>query len=260
MQIFLYIFCLLLFLKILRRTIIKLKVSFLKKEIKKNPLIGERDLDSTFLYKKNGYTLRYTTRELPSGEKEISWISYKYRLSSPEESIYKIKRFFQRLILYSRLKPSLFLFLFFIIIVVYIWVIIPESKKIGFYKFSLSRIIGIKPQDIEYIGGGRFEIYGKRIIPQKGRAEPFIFTINPLRWLFFSDYGYITRWRGKEQGGYITQYLKGDQDRISVKEFGRDIHGKIGGGEVKWDIPKRNGSEFRQDIKIKEGEVRVIDH
>lgn len=236
------------------------KVYFFKKKIKKNPLIGIKDLDGSFLYKDKGYTLRYRIEIIPSGEKKINWVSYKYRLTAFEEFIYKVKRFFKRFILYFRLKPSLIIPFFLIIVILYIWVLIPQTAKINFYKWSVSRMVGVSPQQVEYKGGGWFEVYGKRIIPEDARTEPLTFTINPLRWLFFSDYGYVTRWRGKEYGGYKTHDLKIDKERgISIKEQSRDIHGKFEGDKIKWDVSKETGRPLSQDIEIKEEGIRIID-
>ena len=79
-----------------------------------------------------------------------------------------------------------------------------------------------------------------------------IFTVNPLYWLFFSDYGSLRRWRGKDYGGYKTDPLKIDPEgRISIREAGREIHGKMeGNGELKWDIPSGPVVSSKQDIKI----------
>lgn len=266
----LYILCTLLFLKILRSATIKLKLCFLKKEIKKNPLIGEKDLDGTLLYKKNGYTLRYSIEELPSGEKKIQWISYKLHLTALEEFIYKIKIFFQRLILYSRLKPSLIFSFFLIVIVIYIWTLIPEPTKIGFYKSLISHTVGVSPKQIEYKGRGWFEIYGKRIVSKERHVEPFVFTVNPWRWLFFSDAGFVTRWRGKESG-YKTHYLKIDKEgKISTVETGQEafggkvklryLEGKVEGDKIKWRVPGGAEPGVTEDIKITEEGIRVIGH
>lgn len=245
----------------LSRVIRKSKVSFLKKEIEKNPFKGTKDLDGSYFYKNKGYTLRYRIKEFPSGEKKIEWISYKRRLTGFEEFIYKIKRLFSRLVFYPRPRPFIVILLFSIIIIFYIWVLIPQSSKINFYKWSVSRMIGVSPQQVEYKAGGWFEVYGKRIMSEDKHTEPLTFTINPLRWLFFSDYGYVTRWRGKEYGGYKTHYLKTDKKgEISIiKEAGRDIHGKLEADKIKWDVSKDAGPTVTQDIEIKEEGIRVID-
>lgn len=269
MAILLYIICAFLFLKILRRTIVKLKLFFLKKEIEKNPLVGEEDLDGTFRYIKNGYTLRYGIEELSSGKRKISWVSYKFRLTALEEFIHKIKIFFKRLMLNFRLKPSLTLPFFLIIIVAYALTFIPESKKIKFYQFTLSHMLGIKPKYIKYKGGGWYGISGKRIISEEGRVEPFTFTVNPWHWLFFSDPGYVIRWRGKESG-YKKHYLKIDeQGKISTEEKGREAfggkvklpytEGKVEGGTIKWSAPQGAQSGVTDDIKRTEEGIRVID-
>lgn len=260
MNILLYILFIFLFLKILNRIISKLKVSFLKKEIKKNPFIGIKDLDDTYLFKKEGYILRYRIVDLPSGDKEIKLISYKCRLTGFEEFIYKIKRFIGRAVLYPRLKTSVIISLFLIIVILYIWILIPQTVKINFYRWSAARMIGVSPEQVEYKEAGWFEIYGKRIIPEDKRTEPLTFTINPLRWLFFSDYGYVTRWRGKEYGGYKTHDLRLDEERkISIKETGRPAHGKFEGDKIKWDVSKGKGLPLTQDIEIKEEGIRIID-
>lgn len=247
----------------------KSKLYFLKKEIEKSPLIGAKDLDGAYFYKKNGYTLRYRIIKLPSGEKKIRLISYKSRLSGLEEFIYKIKRFFQRIIFYSHIKHFLVISFFLIITIIYIWILIPESKKEGFYKFALSHAIGVSPEQVEYRGGGWFEIYGKRIISTDKRSEPLTFEVNPLRWLSFSDFGSVTRWRGKESGGYKTYDLKTDKEgKISTEETGReifggkvklpDIEGKAEGNKIEWGTSEGAGP-FSQDIEATKEGIRVID-
>ena len=126
---------------------------------------------------------------------------------------------------------------------------------------ALSRAIGVSPEHVEYKGGGWFQIYGKRIISEDKRTEPLTFTINPLHWLFFSDYGYVTRWKGKEYGGYKTHYLETDKEgKISTENGGREVHGKIEGDKIKWDVHTKSKSSVSQDIKITEEGIRIVDH
>lgn len=257
MRIIIYILCAFLALRILRYAVIKSKIYYLKRQIQKQPLIGIQDLDGTRLYKKNGYALRYSIKELSSGEKKIQWISSKLRLTGLELVAHKIRRLFQRLLIRSRLKPYLISSFSIIIFIIYLWVLIPEPKKIAFYKSALSRIVGVNPEEVEYKGGGWFEVYGKRIMP--GHTEQLTFTVNPLRWLFFADLGSVTRWRGKDSGGYRTHELKADeQSREITRHKYIPVHGKKEGDKIEWDRPVGSGSTI-QDIEIEKEGIRIID-
>ena len=270
MAFLLYILCAIIILKILIRGIRKSKIFFLKKEIEKSPLIGIKDLDGTYLYKKRGYTLRYRIIGLPSGIKKIKLISYKSRLTAFEGFIYKIKEYFQRLMSYSHLKPSLILPIFLIIIIVCVWMLIPQPKKARVYELVISRAVRVSSEQVEYKGGGWFEIYGKRIASKDKRAEPLTFTVNPFRWLFFGDAGFVTRWRGKDSGGYKTYYLEKDKEgKITARETGREIftgkvkfpyvEGKVEGDKIKWAVPEGTTPGVTQDIKTTEEGIRIID-
>lgn len=231
----------------------KIRFAVLKKKIKSNPYIGEADIDGTYLYRQDGYSIRYRIIKLPSGKTDIEWLSLKRRFSAYEEMTRKLRKEFFDFWHYQKwfmlFRPSFFLFLIVGVIILYSEVIETQEAKTNRFKWLIASAIGISTKDIQYIGDGRLEISGQRQRQQDGINEPIKYSFNPLRWLFSSEEGLLTRWRGEPFGYTTHSVVFNDRGDVWIrKEDTPWQHGIISGENIKWDKPV-GSSKVREQQK-----------
>ena len=133
-----------------------------------------------------------------------------------------------------------------------------REAKVERFKRIVASIVGIKPKDIQYVGDGWLEISGQRKREDQTR-ELIRYTFNPLRWLFFSEGGVLTRWRG-EPFGYATHpVVYNDMSDVWLKKKDTWEHGRISGETIKWDTPQGSGKVTEQEISPEDKKLKVID-
>jgi len=95
--------------------------------------------------------------------------------------------------------------------------------------------------------------------------EPIKYTFNPLKWLFFSDTGFIKRWRSESRGGgYVTHPVAyNERGDVWVKKKDAWEHGRITGNVIKWDTPQVTGMSIRKttghEVSTQDRKFKVID-
>lgn len=238
----------------------------LKRKIEKNPYIGEKETDGTYLYKEGIYRLRYRIDEAKD-KKAIRWLELKRRLSSHESVAEPHKRLFVKFWHYqgwkSFFRPYAIIPLVIAGLIFYFGIIEPQAAKIERYKWIIAKAINIRPEQIDYIGGGWVGIGAKRRIGEEGyKFEYMRYRFNPLNWLFGKDVGYVDRWSGDK---YVTHRVSyNDAGDVWLQKYGEaKVHGIIAGNEIKWDSPL--GSPlikkkiFSQEISKEGGVVTILD-
>lgn len=223
----------------------KIRFAILKKKIKKNPYTGKEDIDGTYDYKQGNYSIRYRIVKLPQGKETIRWISQRRRLSAYEEGTKRLKQrlfqfwHYQGWLIFFR-PPVLFLLIisFFLL---YFGLIETQKTKVERYKWIVASVTGVSPSQIQYIGDGWLQIFGQRKTAVDKISEPIRYKVNPFRWLFSSEAGFISRWRG-EPYGYVTYpVVYNERGEVWLNKEGTWRHGKISGKTVKWDTPQGTG-------------------
>lgn len=252
----------------------RIRFAILKKRIKNNPHIGKEDSDGTYVYKKGGYSIRYRVINLPQAQIGVEWVSRKRRYSAYEEKIRRIKKGFfdfwnyQRWFLFFR--PPIVFILIAVILIFYFKVMQTQEINAKPLKWIVASVMGISPDEIQYIGDGWLEISGQRRRkverinePPKYEYEPIKYTFNPLRWLFFSEGGFIKSWRS-EAGGYATHpVVYNDKGDVWLRKQDTWVHGRISGKAIQWDTPQVTGLSLKKtpghEVSIEDKKIRIID-
>lgn len=243
----------------------KIRFAILKRKIKKNPYIGKEDSDGTYLYKEGDYNIRYRIVKLPDGQLGVDWIFLKRRLTNYEERIRRTKnKFFdfwhyQKWLIFFR--PPILLILIMGIILFYSEVMETQEIKTKRFKWLIASAVGVTPQDVQYIGNGNIEISGQRKRSVDGINEPIRYAFNPLRWLFSSEGGILTRWRGEPFGYTQHSVVFNDKGDVWIKK--KDApwqHGIITGQDIKWDTPVGSSRVVDQEkIFLEDKRLKIID-
>lgn len=244
----------------------RIRFTILKKRIEKNPYIGERDFDGTYLYKKGDYSIRYRIRNI-EGKESIEWISEKRRLSPYEEKMRRIReRFFdfwcyQRWLVFFR--PLIFFLLLISLFILYFGFMETQKTKVERFKWIVASVVGVSPQEIQYIGDGWLEISAQRRTAVDRIYEPVQYRFNPFRWLFSSEAGFTTRWRGEPYRHVTHPIVYNERGEIWINKEGTWQHGKISDKTIKWDKPQgtgiRAGKVTGHEISTEDEELYIPD-
>ena len=242
----------------------KIIFAALRKKIKKNPYIGQAQNDGTHLYTKGGYSINYRKSILPGGQLCIEWVSHKRRLSPYEEKIRRTKKgffdfwYYQKWVVFFR--PSILLILVVSIFLFYSEVMETQETKMARLKWMIASVVGINPKEVQYIGVGWLEISGQRKKGADRINEPIRWTFNPFRWLFFSEGGFLTRWRGEPYGYATHPLVYNEGGDVWMNKNGTWEHGRIVGENLEWDRPVGSAKVTEQEILSREDKkLRVID-
>jgi hypothetical protein len=245
----------------------RIKFTILEKRIKRNPYIGKEDSDGTYLYEDNGYSIRYRIIKVSGGPQTIEWASQKRRLSPWELKIKKTRKWFFEFWHYQKwlvlFRPSLIFVLIISVFLFYFGVLETQESKIAGLKIIIASALGINTQDIQYLGDGWIEISGQRKTAVDQVSEPIRYTFNPFRWFFFSEGGFLTRWRG-EHYGYVTHPIAyNNRGEVWINKEGTWRHGRIDGRTIEWETPQgtgiRAGEVAGHDISTPEKRLFIPD-
>ena len=135
-----------------------------------------------------------------------------------------------------------------------------QETKMARLKWMIASVVGINPQDIQYIGEGWLEISGQRRRTEEKINEPIKYSFNPLRWLFFSEGGFLRRWRGEPYGYATHPLVYNERGNVWINKNGTWEHGRIVGENLEWDRPVGSAKVVEQEILSREDKkLRVID-
>jgi len=243
----------------------KIRFAILKQRIKNNPYLGKEDIDGTYGYKQGSYEVKYRIVKLPQqGKESLQWISERRRLSAHGGNIKRgLFNFwhYQGWLVFFR-PPILFL-LIISIIIFYFGLMETQKTKVERFKWIVASVVGISPHQIEYIGDGSLEISAQRKTAVDRINEPIRYTFNPFKWLFSSEAGFVTRWRGRPYNYATHPVVYNERGDVWINKEGSWRQGKIYGKEIKWDIPQgtgiRAGKVTGHEIPTKEDKLRIED-
>lgn len=245
----------------------KIKFVILERKINKNPHIGKEDVYGIYDYKEGPYGVRYRIVKLPQGIESIQWVSERRHLSAYEE---REKRIRHRLFRFWRyqgwlifFRPPILFLLLISIFIFYFGLMERQEVKIERYKLIVASVVGVNPKQIQYIDDGWLEISSKRETVVDKVYEPIRYSFNPVRWIFSSQAGFISRWRG-ETYGYVTHPLVyNEKGEVWLNKEGTWRHGKITGKAVEWDLRQgtgiRAGKIAGHDISTKDKKLYIFD-
>lgn len=242
----------------------KIIFAILRKRIKKNPYIGQEEPDGAYLYKKYGYSINYRITKLSDGRVRIEWVSHKRRLGAYEENIRRTRKGFLDFWHYQKwfcfFRPSILLLLLVSIFLFYSEVMETQGTKMARLKWMIASAVGISTKDIQYIGDGRLEISGQRKKAVDRITEPITYTFNPLRWLFFSEGGFLRRGRG-QPFGYVTHPIAyNDKGEVWINKEGSWRHGRFTEDRnIEWDVPQGSAKVSEHQISTEEKKLQFID-
>lgn len=231
----------------------KISFAILRKKIKKNPYAGQETDDGTYLYTKDSYSISYRIIKLPEDKLCVEWISHRRRLSAYEERIKRIKKGFLDFWHYQKwlffFRPTILLILIVGIFLFYSEMMETQETKMARLRWIVASAVGVSPKDVQYIGDGNLEISAQRKRMADKIHEPIRYTFNPLRWLFSSESGILTRWRG-ESFGYATHpVVINDNGDVWIKKKDTSWqHGIISGENIKWDTPLGSAKVTEQEL------------
>jgi len=245
-----------------------LRISGLKKKIEKNPLLGIKEEDNTYCYKEKGYVINYRIIETPAGIKRIESLSIKRRLNYFERKIINLKKGLDKFFLYQRwmvfFRPAIFFLLISSIIIFYFGLIETQKTKVERLKWAVATAIGVSTSQIQYIGDGLLEITTQRKTAADKINEPVRYTVNPFKWFFSSDTGFVTRWRGKPYGYVTHPVVYNENGEVWLNKEGTWRHGRFTGARtIEWDTPQgtgiRAGKVFGSEISTQNKKLYVPD-
>ena len=246
------------------------RIARLKNKIEKSPYLGEKSLDGTYLYKEGRDRIRYRIAEsnqAPAG-KGVEWLKIGLRPSPFGEGARGLRRTFANFRHYQGwlnfLNPSTIITLVVIVLLLYFGLIERQRTRIERYRWIIAKVVGIRPEQVEYIGDGWVEVGAKRKTAVDRQYEPVTFRFNPIRWLFHRDAGYVDRWRGDTSTTHKVSYNDAGDVWLEYEKYGEtEQHGVIVGNEVRWDSPlgKAHRAEkiSGEEISIKEGGISISD-
>jgi len=222
-----------------------IRFAILKRKIKKNPYIGKEAFDGTYNYEQGSYDIRYRIIKGTTGKESIDWISQRRRLGTYEERIKRLRKVFFNFWHYQGwfifFRPPIIFILFTSVLIFYFGLIESQKTKVERFKWIVASVVGVSPHQIEYIGDGSLEISTQRKTAVDKVYEPVIYRVNPFRWFFSSETGFVSRWRG-ESYGYVTHpVVYNERGEVWLNKEGNWLYGRISGKEVKWDVPQGTG-------------------
>lgn len=223
----------------------KIRFAILKQKIKNNPYIGQEEVDGIYLYKQGKYGLRYRIIKSTRGRESIEWVSCKRCLSTYEEGIKSISKVFFNFWHYQGwfvfFRPPLIFLLIASMVIFYFGLVEKEKTKVERFKWIVASVVGLSSSQVQYIGDGWLEISAERKTAVDRIYEPVRYTVNPFRWFFSSEAGFVTRWRGEPYGYATHPVVYNERGEVWLNKEGTWRQGKIVGKEIKWDIPQGTG-------------------
>jgi len=253
----------------------KIIFAILRRSIKNNPYIGEDDGSGIYSYTKGDYSICYRVSGREAGKICIEWISHKRRISGYGRKVRKIRKGFIDFWLYQKwlvfFRPSILFLLIVSLSLFYYGMIEKQATRMARLKWTIASVIGVSPEDVQYIGKGWLEISGQRRRieerinePPQYVYEPIKYAFNPLRWLLSADTGFIKRWRSESSGGYAKhRVVYNERGDIWLKKQNTWEHGSISGENIKWDVPQVTGMSVRKtpghEINIQDKKLMIID-
>ena len=223
----------------------KIRFAILKKKIKENPRVGEEDVNGIYDYKEGGYGIRYRIIKQTQGKVSIDWVSQRRHVTAYEERVKGIKRglfkfwYYQGWLAFFR--PPIFFLLLASIVIFYFGLIETTKTKMDRFRWIVASVVGVSPQEIQYIGDGWLEISTQRRTAVDRINEPVKYTFNPFKWFFSSEAGFVTRWRGRPYQYATHPIVYNERGEVWLNKEGTWRQGKIVGKEIKWDIPQGTG-------------------
>jgi len=243
-----------------------MRIYALKRKIRRNPYLGIRDSEGTYLYSQGRDTIKYEILNMDESQGKkppVKIISIKSRLTESEIARMRTKKIFTNFFRYRTwiylFRPPIVLSLILGMSILYFGIIEPYETKVNRFKWIIAKVIGVEPDKIEY-RGGLFEIFGKRRIAYKNDIEYVSLAFNPLNIFSSKEIGYVTRWN--KDTGYITNPISYDGGgNVWIKYKDTWEHGIISKDEVKWDNPQgtANWKIFGHEISTKDKDLRIID-
>ena len=245
----------------------KIRFAVLKRRIEKNHCLGKENVDGSYDYKQGSYDIRYRIIKQISGEESIEWILERRRLTPSEGGKSRIGKAFFNFWHYQGwlifFRPQIIFLLLISILIFYFGLIETQKTKVERFKWIVASVVGISPQQIEYIGDGSLEISTQRKTAVDRINEPIRYTFNPFRWLFSSEAGFVTRWRGEPYGYATHPVVYNERGEVWINNESEWQHGNISGKTIKWDIPQgtgiRAGKVTGDEISTKEDKLRIED-
>lgn len=245
----------------------RIRFVILKKKIEKNPHLGNKDIDGTYDYKQGNYRIKYRIIKQPQGQESIEWISERRRLSAYEERIKRIRQslfnfwHYQGWLVFFR-PPILFLLLTSILLF-YFGLMESRKTKMERFKWIVASVAGVNSQEIQYIGDGWLEISTQRKTAVDRINEPVRYSFNPLRWLFSSEAGFVTRWRERPYYHATHPIVYNEKGEVWINKEGTWRHGRISGKTINWDVPQgtgiRAGKVTGHEISTEEQKLHISD-
>lgn len=222
-----------------------IRFAILKKKIKRNPYIGKEEIDGTYDYKQGNYGIRYRILKGPQAKESIEWISLRRRISTYEEGIRKIGKSFFKFWHYQGwlvfFRPPILFLLIVSIFIFYFGLAETQKTKVERFKWVIASVVGVSPQQIEYIGNGWLEISSRRRTAVDRINEPVRYTFNPFRCLFSSEVGFVTRWRGGPYQYATHPIVYNERGEVWLNKEDTWRHGIVSGKTIKWDKPQGTG-------------------
>lgn len=236
----------------------------------RNPFLGLKDSEGIYIYRKGRYIIKYKIFNIANkenGKPSVKIISIKYRLSESEISRKRIKEFFRNVFRYQSwiyiFRPPILISFILGIAILYFGIIEPYQDKVNRLRWIVASVLGISPQQIQYIGDGWLEISTKRETAVDRISEPIRYRVNPLRWLFSSEAGFVTRWRGKTYNYATHPVVYNERGEVWLHKEGIWRHGGITGKTIEWDTPQgtgiRAGKVTGHEISIQNKKLHIPD-
>jgi hypothetical protein len=253
-----------------QKCLISFRIWRLQKKIKRDPLIGIKQQDNNYYYTEKGYTLGYRISESSAGIKKVERVFLKRHLTFYENNILEIKRLLNKFFLYRRwgilLQPLVLGLLVSSVVIFYFGLVETQQVREDRLKFVVASIIGVKPDQIEYIGNGQLEIStSHRKTAVDSISEPVKYTFNPFMWFFSSQGGVISRWQSHEQRYINHPVVYNDRGDIWINNDGTWRSGKLTNNDktIEWDQPQgsgiRAGKVTGHEISTQNKEITIFD-
>lgn len=236
----------------------------------RNPFLGLKDSEGIYIYREGRCIIKYKIFNIANkerGKPSVKIISIKHSLSESEMRLRRAKKIFRNFFNYSKwiyiFRPPILISFILGIAILYFGIIEPHQDKVNRLRWIVASVVGVSPQQIQYIGDGWLEISTQRKTAVDRISEPIRYRFNPFRWLFSSEAGFITRWRGKPYGYVTHPVIYNERGEVWIKKESIWQHGVVSNNVIKWDAPQgtgiRAGKVTGHEISIQNKKLHIPD-
>lgn len=228
----------------------------IRRKIRKDPLIGDRQVD-TFVYDQKGYRYHYrlTQTEGSPPKTRVVWLSRLTRTNPAEKRLSHFHQLWEALFYGANLDTRVVIGALVASIALCVAFLTSLSTKEALLTEIVMRVTGIPDLKVKSDEKGKLRISGQQRLSGGGKAEPFNVVVDPIEWVFSGKPAYVTRYAGGQPVTYEV-YHDG-KGNVALMKDGHRIVGHPQGDKIVWHGEGVEGKVTEVDIP-NEAELRKM--